>query len=269
MNRSPQKRRICFVTGSRAEFGLMESTLRAIQKHPKLELQIVATGMHLDSQHGRPLSAIWAAGFRADVIVAWSASSKSSPNATAKCTGQAIAEMAQAFRKLRPEIILVVGDRVEAFAAASASHVGQIPIAHIHGGDRALGQIDDSVRHSITKLSHIHFPATKQSAARIGKLGEQSFRIHRVGSPALDGIKAMAEAILKAATCRFALIVLHPVSSDAQLEERLARDILSAAENTFGKTVAIYPNNDPGSAGIIRALEASSKLLTFPDLKAT
>src|SRR6266550_4302922 len=187
MSRSQkQKRRICFVTGSRAEFGLMQSTLRAIESHPKLQLQIIATGMHLDPAHGEPLDAIRNANIEPTATVPWPAAS--SANSTAAATGKATAALAGAFKKLKPDIVLIVGDRVEAFAAASAAHISQIPIAHIHGGDRALGQIDDSLRHAITKLSHIHFPATRQSARRIQRLGEDKFRIHTVGSPGIDGI---------------------------------------------------------------------------------
>src|SRR5207237_10764836 len=165
MNRSSQKqkRRICFVTGSRAEFGLMQSTLRAIKSHPQLKLQIIATGMHLDPSYGKPLSAIRTANFQPTTTASW-ISTSSSPRAAAAATGQAIAALAEIFKKLKPHFVLLTGDRVEAFAAAAAAHISQIPIAHVHGGDRALGQIDDSLRHAITKLAHIHFPATSQSA---------------------------------------------------------------------------------------------------------
>jgi GDP/UDP-N,N'-diacetylbacillosamine 2-epimerase (hydrolysing) len=199
-------------------------------------------------------------------VVPWPPSK--SPNLTALGTGQATAALAQAFVKLKPEVVLIVGDRVEAFAAASAAHISQIPIAHIHGGDRALGQIDDSLRHAITKLSHIHFAATKQSAHRIAQLGEDQFRIHRVGSPALDGIDGIAKVAVpfSKASVHLALIVLHPVSPHIQSEARLAQAILTVANEIFDAVVAIYPNNDPGSAGIIRVWESDSLLLSFPDL---
>jgi len=257
-----KKRCICFVTGTRAEFGLMQSTLRAIQSHPKLELQIMATGMHLDPQHGDPLSAFRDSGFQPDAIIPWPSSSKS-PSATAQFTGRAIASLAKEFQELKPDIILMVGDRVEAFAAASAAHISQIPIAHVHGGDRALGQIDDSLRHAITKLAHLHLPATKESAQRIENLGEQKFRIHTVGSPALDDITgdlAPWSAILNDLPAlprgRYALILLHPSSANHHSEYERAHSL--AAQVLRGNVeglVFIYPNNDPGSAGIIRAWE--------------
>src|SRR3954468_15145054 len=119
MKNNPIKRRICFVTGSRAETGLMESTLGAMQSHPKLQLQIVATGMHLDPAHGPPLAAIRYANFEATLTVSWPVAA--SPASTAAATGEAITDFAEAYKKLKPDIVLVVGDRVEAFAAASAA----------------------------------------------------------------------------------------------------------------------------------------------------
>ena len=262
----PERRRICFVTGSRAEYGLMRSTLRAISKHPRLQLQIIATGMHLDPLHGRPLSVFIGEASKPDVVVPWPPSQ--TPSLTAVSTGHVTAALAEAFANLKSEVVLVVGDRVEAFAAASAAHISQIPLAHIHGGDRALGQIDDALRHAITKLSHIHFPATRASAHRIAQLGEDRFRIHRVGSPALDGIDRIAKVAMPFGnkSPHSALIVLHPVSPDIQSEARLAKAILTAAKKIFDMVIAIYPNNDPGSKGIIRVWESDPLLLSFRDL---
>ena len=253
----PKRRRICFVTGSRAEFGLMQSTLRAIQNHPKLTLQIIATGMHLDPAHGKPLSAI--TGFPPALIVPWRRSKSAAQ--TAHSTGRAVSSLADAFSKLKPQIVIVVGDRVEAFAAASAAHICQIPIAHVHGGDRALGQIDDSLRHAITRLSHIHFPATPQSAGRIAAMGEDRFRIHLVGSPAIDLIMEEAwdwpESPDAPPKRRYALLVLHPTRAEDASQQMLARKLVQLTADTgFNHTFAIYPNNDPGSRGIIRAWDA-------------
>src|SRR5437762_2002209 len=110
----------------------------------------------------------------------------------ARATGEAMAAMAQAFDRLHSDIVLVTGDRVEPFAAASAAHLSGRIVAHVHGGDRALGQVDDTLRHAITKLAHVHFPATPASAQRLRKLGEDPWRIHRVGSPGIDSIAAQA-----------------------------------------------------------------------------
>src|SRR5205823_3026318 len=158
-----QPRTICFVTGTRADFGLMQSTLRAIAAHPNLRLQIIATGMHLDPAHGRTIDQIGRDGFKVDATVPWKPAG-SNLTLLAQETGAATALLAAAYAKLNSDIILVVGDRVEAFAAATAAHLSGKILAHVHGGDRAQGQVDDTLRHAITKLAHIHFPATKQSA---------------------------------------------------------------------------------------------------------
>jgi UDP-N-acetylglucosamine 2-epimerase len=288
------KRRICFVTGTRAEFGLMRSTLEAIAKHPDLQLQLIVTGMHLDRARGRSIDAIRKAGWHIDSVVPWN-KGNGTESANAIATGKAIAAMGAAFTKLNSDIVLVVGDRVEAFAAASAAHIGGRLVAHVHGGDRALGLIDDSLRHAITKLAHIHFPATKLSAERIAKMGEDRWRIIRAGSPGLDGIRTAAApraAIVKEfpgiSPRRYALLVLHPHTTDAAAEHEnaklLVRSVLEAglgdlnipwhgrpahvfkitrhgraahatviAGTRFEKIVIIHPNNDPGSEGIARA----------------
>jgi GDP/UDP-N,N'-diacetylbacillosamine 2-epimerase (hydrolysing) len=259
-----RKRRICFVTGTRADFGLMEPVLRAIQSHPKLELQIIATGMHLDPECGATVNSIHQDGWKIDRTVRWEASRrrkrprgdlrKSSAGvfATAQRTGAAISGITIALEDLKSDIVLLVGDRVEAFAAATAGHISGRVVAHVHGGDRALGQIDDSLRHAITKLAHLHFAATKQSAMRILKLGEDRWRNHLAGSPGID-------QITRVATCnalsrhRFALLVLHPVDADERMEHQRASLVLRAVTRVgFDRIVIIHPNNDPGSKGIAR-----------------
>ncbi len=214
--------------------------------------------MHLDPSRGKSVDAIGAAGFKFDQIIPWKAGGDGSQKDAAVQTGRAISALASAFEEMGTKIVLVVGDRVEAFAAAAAGHISGRVVAHVHGGDRALGLIDDSLRHAITKLAHVHFPATATSAARIRKLGENGWRVHRVGSPGLDGIKAEAatwtqlgkrfEHLMRR---RYALLVLHPESADAGAEQRKARVVLSATCGTgFDDVVVIYPNNDPGSSGM-------------------
>jgi UDP-hydrolysing UDP-N-acetyl-D-glucosamine 2-epimerase len=261
-------RRICFVTGTRAEFGLMVSTLRAIQAHPKLRLQLIATGMHLDPQHGRSLQILRKQGWKIDATVPWRASKD--PAAVAQATGTAVAALARAYGRLGSEIVLLVGDRVEAFAAASAAHLSRRLVAHVHGGDRALGQVDDALRHAITKLSHIHFPATPGSAQRLIRLGEAPASVHYVGSPGIDGI---AQAAVPWAVCQkqfpglmrrqYALVVLHPVDPDPAQERRRAIALLGALRSAgIAQTCVVYPNNDPGAAGIIGAWEKQRASIT-------
>jgi GDP/UDP-N,N'-diacetylbacillosamine 2-epimerase (hydrolysing) len=256
-------RRICFVTGSRAEFGLMRSTLDAVRKHNHLKLQIVVTGMHLDAKHGSSINRIHAE-WQIDSVVNWNASNR------AVATGEAITKLSKVFTKLQPDFVLVVGDRVEAFAAAAAAHLCDIAVAHVHGGDRAMGQMDDALRHAITKLAHIHFPATKTSAARLEKLGEDKWRIHRVGSPGIDRIVETAAKRTGFRPHEFALLVLHPISPNDSEEFRRAAMIVRAIRNSeIPQTVIIYPNNDPGSPGIIRCwkqLKADPQFIVRPDV---
>ena len=264
------RKNICFVTGTRAEFGLMRSVLQSIQKKSNLKLQIVATGMHLDPAHGRSVDQIRRDGWTVDRVVDWE--SDGSPWLTAKATGVAMASLSAAYQELHSDVVLVVGDRVEAFAAAAAAHVSGVAVAHIHGGDRAAGQIDDSLRHAITKLAHIHFPATRSSEERVLKLGEDAWRVHRSGSPGIDGItvaSAPKAATRKIVNCPFALILLHPVDTNPATEKRRARTVLQAVQNSgIPRAVIVYPNNDPGAAGIIEAWRAvdTDRHVVFKDL---
>ena len=247
-------RRICFVTGTRAEFGLMARTLGAIQARADLALQIVATGMHLSDAHGRTVDELRRDGWRVDRVVDWRV--LASP---AAATGAAMAGLAGAFAGLDPDIVLVVGDRVEAFAAAAAAHLDGRVVAHVHGGDRAQGQADDALRHAVTKLAHLHFAATPASAARLARLGEDAWRIHAVGAPGIDGIIELAAPSDVVAgefgvePNRFALLVYHPTRPDAAAERATAAALLDATLAAgVDRVVIIYPNNDPGHEGIVR-----------------
>lgn len=225
----------------------MQSVLMAIRANPQLQLQIIATGMHLDPRHGRTIDRM-----KVDAAVPWRAGRR------AVATGHAIAALAREFVRLKPDVVLVVGDRVEAFAAAAAAHLCDIAVAHVHGGDRALGQMDDALRHAISKLAHVHFPATRQSADRLAKMGENRRRIHRVGSPGIDGIHRSAappseiRAEFPELVRPFALLVLHPIEANESAEFRRAAIVLKAVAATGLQIVIIHPNNDPGAGGIIR-----------------
>lgn len=272
---SGRVRTVCFVSGTRAEFGLMASTLNAIRQHPGLRLRIIATGMHLDPAHGLTLDALAAAGLPADAVVPWEPGD--GPCHAAAQTGLTMAALPELYRQLDVDVVLVAGDRVEAFAAASAAHISGKIVAHVHGGDRALGQVDDALRHAISKLSHIHFPATPGSANRLMRMGEDAFRVRQVGSPGIDGIRSLAARrgdVMRAFPTlkpgRFALVVLHPTTPNEHAELRAAQMVLNAAQRAgFEQIVIVYPNNDPGSAGIKRCWdrqEASDRLILRRDI---
>ena len=259
----------------------MERTLRAIEAQPGLELQLVVTGMHFDRAHGRTIDDIRKRGWRIDATVPWKPAGADLAM-LAEQTGVAVAKLARTFEKLRSDIVLVVGDRVEAFAAASAGHLCGRVVAHVHGGDRAQGQVDDALRHAITKLAHVHFAATTDSARRIVRMGEDRWRVHVVGSPGLDGIREeawpldrCAQYLIESGTtlemsrdprplkqARYVLLLYHPTDGDEALEHERVMAIdraLSILPATV-RRVLLYPNNDPGSAGIVRYLEESERL---------
>jgi GDP/UDP-N,N'-diacetylbacillosamine 2-epimerase (hydrolysing) len=269
-------RRVCFVTGTRAEFGLMASALEAIVRTERLQPQIIATGMHLDPRHGDGLSEIRKSGLRVNRTIPWPRARDAVD--TAAATGWALARLARVFDELSTDIVLIVGDRVEAFAAAAAAAISGRVVAHVHGGDRALGQVDDSLRHAITKVAHVHFPATPGSATRLARLGEAPWRIHRVGSPGLDAIsqrattcRELARAFSSLPPRKYALVVLHPTDLDATLESRRAKLLLRILLDAgIPRAMIIGPNNDPGATGIMsawREAEADDDRVVFhPDV---
>jgi UDP-hydrolysing UDP-N-acetyl-D-glucosamine 2-epimerase len=275
MPRKARPRRVCFVTGTRAEFGLMASTLAAIRGHAGLELQLVVTGQHTQASRGRTIGEIRRAGWTIDATVPWPEAA--TPGATARATGAAMARLAKVYETLAPEVVLVVGDRVEAFAAASAAHIGGHVVAHVHGGDRALGQVDDALRHAISKLAHLHFAATPASGARLFAMGEDRWRVRVVGAPGIDGIRTDAGdsraflGSLGVDASDFVLLLLHPTEASEAAEARRTRRLIAETRRAFGgPIVALLPNNDPGAEGIARALRSSreGKLVTHAERPA-
>jgi UDP-hydrolysing UDP-N-acetyl-D-glucosamine 2-epimerase len=265
MNRT--RRHITFVSGTRADLNLLLDTLWAIRSHPRLRLSVVATGMHLStlSAHGGRLSAFRAAGFAPDRIVPWP--KHRDLLHLAEVTQNAGAALARTYRKLGTDAVLVLGDRVEAFAAASAAHLARLPVAHIHGGDRAEGQLDDSLRHAITQLSHLHLAACSDSAQRLLRLGQDPATVHIVGSPGVERITRLATSKAQIATdfpaiSRSALVLLHPVTPDDAAESRSATRLLKAlAESGITHAILLPPNNDPGCSGILRVWQQSRRVV--------
>lgn len=255
------KRKIAVVTGTRAEYGLLRPVLKAIQAEPRLEVLLVVTGMHLSHEFGYTVGEIEGDGFRIDARVDMLLSSDS-PEAMAKSVGLGILGMAQAWERLRPDMILVLGDRVEPLAAVIAGAYMNIPIAHIHGGDRTAGGLDESARHAITKFAHIHFPATKGSAERILGMGEDEWRVHVVGSPALDallnepslGRAALADKYGLEVSGPLILVLQHPVTTEVDQASSQMRETLEAVVMLGYPAVVIYPNSDAGGRRMIEVI---------------
>jgi UDP-N-acetylglucosamine 2-epimerase (non-hydrolysing)/GDP/UDP-N,N'-diacetylbacillosamine 2-epimerase (hydrolysing) len=254
-------RKIAVVTGTRAEYGIYFPVLKAIQRSSKLDLSLIVTGMHLSENFGHTVDEIKKDGFVIDAKIPLGLLEDSGAS-MARDVGLCILGLTDAFEKIKPDILLVLGDRGEMLATAIAGIYMNIPVAHLHGGE-VSGTVDESVRHAITKLSHIHFPATKESAERIRKLGEDEFRIHVVGAPALDTILSETfvpkEEIGKCFNLDMnkpiVLVVQHPVTTEFDAVERQIRETMDTVVELGEQTVVIYPNADAGGRKIIEIIE--------------
>jgi GDP/UDP-N,N'-diacetylbacillosamine 2-epimerase (hydrolysing) len=213
------KRRICFVTGSRAEYGLLYWLLKEVQSHAAMELQLVATGMHLSPEFGLTYRSIEGDGFTIDAKVEMLLSSDT-PTGITKSMGLGLIGFADAFERLNPHLIVLLGDRFETFAAAQAALVARIPLAHLHGGETTEGAIDEAFRHGITKMAHLHFTATEAYRKRVIQLGESPERVFNVGAAALDNmqrLKLLGRAELESELGfqwgkKTLLVTFHPVT---------------------------------------------------------
>jgi UDP-N-acetylglucosamine 2-epimerase (non-hydrolysing)/GDP/UDP-N,N'-diacetylbacillosamine 2-epimerase (hydrolysing) len=257
-------RTIAVITGTRAEYGLLKPVMQAIQAKG-MTLQLVVTGMHLSRKHGYTVREIENDGF---IINEWVRMYQGDDGggAMAKGLGAGITGITRAFEKLNPDIVLVLGDRSEALAGAIAGAYLNKIVAHIHGGEVSKGCIDESIRHAITKFSHIHFPATEESAERIRRLGERPENIHVVGAPGLDAIlsagytppEQVAEKYMIGQDKPLVLAVQHPVTQQAQEAAEQMRTTLEALRELGAQTILIYPNNDAGGQSMMRVIEGES-----------
>lgn len=261
---SAVRRRICAVTGSRAEYGLLQPIISALRDDPRFELQLIVTGMHLSPEFGNTVSVIESDGFdiaeRIESLV-----SGDTPVAIAKSIGLGVIGFADAFKRLQPEWLLVLGDRFEIFAAAQAALIMTIPITHIAGGDTTEGAFDEAIRHSISKMAQLHFVTNEQSAQRLRQLGEDPAAIHVAGSPGIDVIrqtKLLDRAALEADLGlqfrpRNLLITHHPVTLDPQGSVVELTALLDALDSLGPDTGLFFtrPNADPGGRRFARLLD--------------
>lgn len=256
-------RNIAVVTGTRAEYGTLKPVLRAIAAKPGLKLSLIAAGMHLSHAFGYTVREIEDDGFDICARVKMAVSSDTLAG-MAQSVGSGISAMAETWEQLKPDVILVIGDRTEPLAATIAGAYMNIPVAHIHGGDDCGGgTIDDSNRHAITRFAHIHFPATRKSAERIIRMGEEEWRVHMVGSPALDAIlnepllpgKVLIEKLGLTSSGPLILVIQHPVTTQADEAPEQMRETLRAIEATGYPAVVIYPNSDAGGRRMIEVIE--------------
>ncbi|MEK6675327.1 MAG: UDP-N-acetylglucosamine 2-epimerase [Planctomycetota bacterium] len=250
---SRNRRRVAVVTGSRAEYGLLKSCMTAIARHSRLELQLVAAGMHLLRKSGFTVRDIERDGWSIDARIRMQRGDDSSTD-QAEGLACGVTGMARFFEESATDIVVVLGDRIEAMAAAlAATSVAKI-LAHIHGGDVAPGDADGRMRDAITKLAHVHFAASKSAARRIVRMGEEPKRVFEVGAPGLDRLAALARG-RRPKRSGMCLVLQHPCGRAAATEREVMNNILAAVDASHLRPVIVYPNTDRGHSGIVKAIE--------------
>ncbi len=259
-----KKRKILYISGTRADYGLMRETLFSIRKHPKLKLEIVVTGMHLMPKFGKTIKEIQKDGFqihRVDTVY-----KRDNKESMSHFIGEFVLKLTKLVKKIKPDIILVLGDRAEMLGGAIVGAYLAIPVVHIHGGD-VTTTVDEFSRHAITKLAHIHFAATPKSAERIIKMGEDRWRVFVVGAPGLDSILnkklLFRKEIEKKYNLNFSkpilLVLQHPVTMETEDAPRQIRETMEVIKALGFQTIVIYPNADAGGRKMIKVIEKYRK----------
>ncbi|MDI1325532.1 MAG: UDP-N-acetylglucosamine 2-epimerase [Brevundimonas sp.] len=258
------RRRICVVTGGRADYGLLQWVMHDIRAAGDLELQLIATGSHLEASFGMTADQIEADGFHIDARVPLGLESDG-PLDTVRAMARCLTGVSEALETLQPDIMLVLGDRYEIFAAAQAALIHRVPIAHIAGGDTTEGAFDESIRHALTQMAHIHLTTHETSARRVRQMGAAPDRVHVVGSPGLDQLRrrplldrAALEAALGAPLGpRNILVTFHPVTLTADRGQGEFEALLAALDALPADVVkwVTRPNADPGHRAIETALD--------------
>lgn len=251
-------KKVLVVTGTRAEYGLLYWTMKEIQQDKELQLQLIVTGSHLSKEYGYTVSQIKKDGFKIDEEIDMLIDS-SKKSAIVKSMGLEMIQIAQAFDRLKPDILLILGDRYETFVSATCAMMMNIPIAHMNGGESTEGAVDEQIRHAITKMAHIHFTGAEYYKERIIKMGEEPWRVYNVGQPGLENIKRLKllekEKLEYELKMKFDkkvfLITYHPVTLDVQNTEKQMNNLLGAISKFDAKYIFTYPNADYGNKIII------------------
>ena len=255
-------RKICVVTGTRAEYGLLRWVMEEIKKDPDLTLQLIVTGMHLSPEFGLTFQEIEFDGFVIDRKVEMLTSSDT-PVGITKAMGLGMIGFADSLNELRPDLVVVLGDRFEIFAAVTAALVACIPVAHLHGGESTEGLIDEAIRHSITKMSHLHFVAAKEYQQRVIQLGEDPERVFLVGGLGVDSIKRLKlldraeleDAIDFKLGKKNLLVTFHPVTLEIGSADKQFKELLSALSRLKDTHIIFtLPNADSYGRNLIRLI---------------
>ncbi len=256
-------RKICVITGTRAEYGVLYWVIKGISSDKSLKLQLCVTGMHLSPEFGLTYKQIESDGFKIDEKIEMLLSSDTSVGIS-KSIGLGIIGFAEVYDRLKPDIILVLGDRFEIFASVTAAMIAKIPVAHCHGGEATEGLIDEPIRHSITKMSHIHFTSTEEYKNRVIQLGEVPYNVYNVGALGIENINKLKllskrefekSINFKLSDINF-LITFHPVTLDnnsAEDQFKVLLNVLKKHRNTH--FIFTKPNADTGGRVIIKMID--------------
>ena len=263
MKRKSDFRKICVVTSSRADYGLLKSLISCLDSDPKFNLQLIATGMHLLPKFGNTYKEIETDGFKIDYKIKMLLNSDTA-EAIIKSMGKGSINFADVLVKIKPDLIIVLGDRFEILTVASSALIASIPIAHLHGGESTEGLIDEAIRHSITKMSHLHFVATENYRKKVIQLGEQPNRVFNVGGLGVDRIKntklLKKKEIEKILNFKFAnknlLVTFHPVTLEKNNEESHFKQLLLALKLLKDTNIIFtLPNADKNGQIIIKLIK--------------
>ena len=254
------KRKICIVTGSRAEYGLLYWLIKEVEADQDLELQLIATGMHLSSEFGLTYKEI-EKDFKIDKKIDMHLSSDTSIGIS-RSMGIALTSFSEAYNELKPNIIVVLGDRYEIFSAVSAAMIARIPIAHIHGGEATEGLIDEAIRHSITKMSHLHFTAAEEYSKRVMQLGEDPSKVFNVGGVGIENIKKLPllskkdfeKSINLKLNKKNILITFHPVTLENNTSKKQFQELLDAIDELEDTNIIFTKTNSDTDGRIINQM---------------
>lgn len=258
-------RKICVVTGSRAEYGILRGLMKAIKDDQELKLQVIATNQHLSKLQGETYKEIEKDGFNIDYKV-YMADDEAPDNANsiAKAISRGVSGFADAFDALKPDLLLILGDRYEMLAVVSAALIYRIPIAHLHGGEITEGAFDDAIRHAVTKMSHLHFTSTEAYRHRVIQLGEQPDRVFNVGALGVENIlmndfmpkEELEQSLNFLITDKCFLCTYHPVTLSNMSSETQVLNLLDALEDYKDcHIIFTYSNSDTNSQTIIKRIQ--------------
>ncbi len=267
-------KRVVFLTGTRADFGKLKSLVRICERSEQFEVHLFATGMHLHQKYGRTVDEIVKSGF-SNIFQYINQTSEESMDLTLAKTVEGLSNFC---REYHPDLIVIHGDRVEALAGAIVGSLNNILVAHVEGGE-VSGTIDELIRHAVSKLSHTHFVSNDTAQQRLIQMGEDPKNIFVIGSPDVDIMlsdelptleQALERYEIPFAAQDYGVLMFHPVTTEKAHMRQYAQQLVSAVEASGDNYVVIYPNNDIGSADILRAYEAFSdnpRFRTFPSIR--